>query len=113
MMADQTRATDDVTMLKSISKKEREVEALIAQAREEGEAKIQDARRRASEMIEEARSRGQEEKRLVGEKALEAVQKEVHQKEQEYEDVLKSMSEKARAQLPRAVEKIIEAILPH
>lgn len=102
-----------MTMLRSISEKEKEVESMIAQAHQEAEAKIQDARQRSVQIVEEARSRALEEKRLMKERALETVQEEVRRTEHEYEETLNIMAKKARARVPQAVERVIEAVLPH
>lgn len=112
-MVDESARPDDMPMLKSISEKEREVEAMIAEAHEKAESKIKEARQRAARIAEGAKSRGLEEKRVKREKTLEAVREEVRRKEQEYEEILKGMAEEAKARIPQAVEGVIGVILPH
>ncbi len=111
-MTDQSKESDDMTMLRSISAKERDVEAMIAEAHEEGESRIKEARQRAVRILEDARSRSIDKKRAMREEALKALHEEVRRAEHEYEQVLRSMTDKARARAPQAVERIIEAVLP-
>lgn len=111
-MTEQAMRPGDITMLKSISEKEKEVETMIDTAHERAEAKIQEARRRATEIVEDARSHALEEKRMMKEKTLQAVREGVRLTEQEYEEILKRMAEKAKARVTQAVERVVEAVLP-
>ena len=54
-----------------------------------------------------------DEKRMRKEKALQSAQEEVRRTEQEYEQFLKTLAEKARPRVPKAVERVIDTVLPH
>ena len=75
-MTEQAMRRDDITMLKSISEKEKEVEATIDTAHQRAEARVKEARQRATEIVEDARNHALEKKRIMKEKTLEAVREE-------------------------------------